>query len=284
MKTRQFGITAIIAFALAVGATACGDDDASTTDTGASSVTDATTTTPAAPILAKRAHLKGRTFISQSVEGRKLVKGTEIRLNFTKKRIGIDAGCNNMGGKYSLKDGVLATGPLATTEIACKKKLMRQDTWIGDLLIAGADATVDGDMLVLDGGEKGVITLLDREVAEPDLPLEGTTWTVDGLVSDQAISTTPAKATATLLIEDDTATVNAGCNSGSGSVKAGTDTLKFGPLALTRKACGPAATGLETAVLKVLDGEVTYTIESDRLSIRKVTDNEDVGLELIAEN
>ena len=285
MTTRQIGFATLTVLALAVGAAACGDDDDTSsgdtsTDTSGDSTTTATVLVPGATT---RAELKGRTFISQSVDGHKLVKGSEIRLSFTRKRIGIDAGCNSMGGGYKLKEGVLKTGGLAMTEMACQNKLMRQDTWIADFLGAGAVTALDGDQLVLTG-DGTTITLLDREVVEPDLPLEGTLWTVDGLVGDQAISTTPGKATATLRIEDGTAMINTGCNSGSGSVKVGDDTLEFGKLALTQKACSPAETGLETAVLKVLDGEVTYTVENDRLSIRKVTESGEVGLELTVEN
>ena len=36
------------------------------------------------------------------------------------------------------------------------------------------------------------LTLTDSEVANPDRPLEGTTWAVNGLIANEAVSSMPA--------------------------------------------------------------------------------------------
>jgi heat shock protein HslJ len=43
--------------------------------------------------------------------------------------------------------------------------------------------------------------------------------------------------------------------------------MTFGPMALTRKACPEGPTSVESAVVKVLDGTVTYSIEADVLTV-----------------
>jgi heat shock protein HslJ len=275
-QTRRLGLTAA---AVAVGAllfATCGDDDESATDTGS----DDSTTEPGT---GDDIDLDGKEFVASEVEGYELVAGSEIRINFEGADIGIQAGCNNMGGAYTVDDGVLVVGQLFMTEMACEEPLMEQDTWMAEFLAAGADITLDGDTLTL-VGDSATITLVDREVAEPDLPLEGTEWVVDGLVSADAVSSTLAGTEASLVIEDDTASIDTGCNAGSGSAEVDevAGTITFGPVATTLKACEPGVMDQETMILAVLAGEVSYEIESNHLSLTNVADPT-LGLTLVAE-
>ena len=265
------------AAAVAVGGllfAACGDDD-SAGDTGSDDTT-------AEPDAADDIDLDGREFVSSEVEGYDLVAGSEIRLTFDGGEIGIQAGCNSMGGAYTVDDGVLVAGPLFMTEMACEEPLMDQDMWMAEFLDAGATIALDGDTLTL-VGETATITLIDREVAEPDLPLEATVWEVDGLVSADAVSSTLAGTEATLVIEAGTASIDTGCNTGSGSAEVDEEagTITFGPMATTLKACEPDVMDQETMILGVLDGEVRYEIESDRLSLTNGADPT-LGLTLVA--
>ena len=96
----------------------------------------------------------------------------------------------------------------------------------------------------------------------------------------------PIGAEASITITDGTAAVEAGCNTGSAPVEITDTTITFGPLALTRMACGPQ-TELETAVVAVLTGEVGYTIASDTLQLRTTATNTagdtgEIGLNLVA--
>ena len=59
-------------------------------------------------------------------------------------------------------------------------------------------------------------------------------------------------------------------------------TITFGPLALTRKACPQPQMDLENAVVSVLGGEVSYTIDSSALQLRRTTDSGEIGLNLTA--
>ncbi len=45
------------------------------------------------------------------------------------------------------------------------------------------------------------------------------------------------------------------------------DTIRFGTATMTLKACAPGIMRLEAAVLDVADGEVTFAIDADRLTL-----------------
>lgn len=215
------------------------------------------------------ATLDGRTFLSTTVQGRELVAGSTVRLTFKDGQLGIGAGCNHIGGGYTIIDRRLTTGQLAMTDMGCAAPLMAQDTWLSGF-VAGATVLLEGDTLTLRNGDVSM-TLTDREVADPDRPLEGTRWVVDGIVSGDAVSSVPAGATASVTIADGQMQVQAGCNSGHATVEVTATTLTIGPLALTKRACAPAATALEQAVTDVLAGKVGYAIEADVLTLTSGT-------------
>jgi heat shock protein HslJ len=208
----------------------------------------------------------GREFISTEVVGHQLVEGSTIRLAFEDGSVAANAGCNSMSGGYTFDGDILRVEMMAMTEMGCDEALMDQDAFLSGFLTSGPTVAVDGDEMTLVSGEEQ-ITFLDREVADPDRPLEGTLWIVDGIVSDDAVSSTPAGAPeATLMIEDGQANVDTSCNSATTSVEVTGTTLTFGPMATTLVLC--EFHDLETAVLTTLSGEVEYEIEAGHLSIR----------------
>ena len=163
-----------------------------------------------------------------------------------------------MGGSYTITDGKLAVGAMMTTEMACEEPLMAQDQWIS-AFVNGAAVALEGDTLTL--AKDGVIvTATDREVAKPDLPVEGTVWMVEGLVSNQAVSSMPAGVEASLVFADGKVAVDTGCNNGNGAAEIGDTSITFGPVATTKMFCEGAAGEVEQQVLGVLTGEVAYTV------------------------
>jgi heat shock protein HslJ len=211
------------------------------------------------------ASLDGRTFLSTDVDGHDLVPGTTVRLTFEAGRIGISAGCNQMGGAYAIADGRLTIGQMMTTEMACEEPLMAQDTWVASFL-GGAAVTLSGDTLTLRNGDV-TMTLTDREVADPDRPLEGTRWVLDGIVTGDAVSSVPAGVIAALTIANGRMEVEAGCNTGGAPVTVDDTTLTIGPLALTKRACAADAMAVEQAMTTVLSGKVDISIEADVLTL-----------------
>lgn len=212
------------------------------------------------------ADLVGRTFIVTDATGYVPAAGSEIALTFEDGRVGVQAGCNQMGGGYEIADGLLVIGPMMMTEMACEEPLMAQDQWVSTFLPAAA-VSLDGDTMTLAKGDV-TLTATDKEVARPDLPLEGTTWVVDGIVTAQAVSSMPAGVTASLAFADGKVAVRTGCNTGSGTAAIGDASVTFGPIGTTKMACERTAMDVEQHVLAVLTGEVAYTIDADSLQLR----------------
>ncbi len=224
--------------------------------------------------------LDGREFLSTDVTGHRLVAGSQIRLNFDGDRLGANAGCNQLGGTWSIDGDALAVpDDMVMTEMACDPPaLMDQDTWLASFLTSRPAVTLDGDTLTLTRGEV-TIALLDREVADPDRPLEGTRWVVDGLVSADAVSSVPSDIRVpTMQFDGGQVSVDTGCNAGSGEYEATTAEITFGPLVTTRIGCDEPAASVEAHVVGVLHGTVTYEIEAGSLTLT----NGDTGLVLRA--
>jgi len=232
---------------------------------GASPATSSPAASSPAASSPASAGLDGRTFLSTKVQGHDLVTGSTVRLTFKDRRVGLNAGCNQMTGTYDLVDGHLKTGQMMTTEMGCEPPLMAQDTWVG-AFIDGATAALAGDTLTLGHGDV-TMTLTDRVVADPDRPLEGTRWVLDGIVAGGAVSSVPAGVTAAVTIADGRLQVETGCNTGGATVALTATTLTVGPMALTKKACAPDAASVEAAMTAVLSGRITYEIAADALTL-----------------
>ncbi|MBI5088679.1 MAG: META domain-containing protein [Actinobacteria bacterium] len=212
--------------------------------------------------------LDGRSFLSTGATGFEIVSGSVIRLAFSDGTVSASAGCNQMGGAYRLTDGRLHVDSLSMTEMGCEQALMDQDARLADLLTADPGLTLDGDTLMLTAEAGVTVTFLDREVADPDRPLEATRWVVDTVIDGDAASSIPAGAVASITIADGRASVQAGCNTGSASVEIGDGTITFGPLMLTRMACDEAKMALERSGTATIDGQqATYRIEAARLTL-----------------
>lgn len=230
--------------------------------------------------------LRGRTFLSTSVsengQPKQLIAGTRISLGFSPDgaNVGAYAGCNHMGGPGRIENGRLLTGDLAMTMMGCDGGRNEQDDWVATFLKGGPSIRLNGDELVLAGGTTE-IRFLDRKVADPDRPLTGTRWVVQGLIDRDVASSIPAGAVAHLTIgADGTVTGNTGCNEMGGSAVATATAITFSGVFTTRRACEPDPMLLEQAVLGVLRDTVTFEIDADALRLRHASGK---GLDLRAE-
>ncbi len=221
--------------------------------------------------------LAGQAFESTDVTGYDLVEGTTITLGFETDTVGAQGGCNTQSGGYTISDGTLEVSAMVSTMMACEQALMDQDTWVSEFLTSSPEISLDGGTLTLTGSD-ATISLEAKTAA----PLEGTTWVLTGTVATEAVSSLPADAEASLTITDGQAAIQTGCNSGSASVEVTDTTMTFGPVAMTKMACPDDLTALEASVIAVLDGEVTYEVTGDTLSIRKAGADGEIGLEYTA--
>jgi heat shock protein HslJ len=213
--------------------------------------------------------LNGKQFISVDVSGATLVPGTTIRLSFQDGQLTAQAGCNTISGRYSIVDGKLVgDGGWATTEMGCDPARMAQDQWLANLLSVSPAVDVEDDTITLTAGDV-VVQLLDREVAEPDVQLTGQLWTLNSIISGDAVSSVPAGVTASIEFKDDgTVSFQSGCNSGGGSYTVDGQTITFSSLMTTEMACPGPQSDVEAAFLAVLGGEaVDFVIDSDQLTL-----------------
>lgn len=217
--------------------------------------------------------LVDRDFLSTKVTDggapRPLVAGTRIRLHFGATDLGISAGCNSIGGGYRIDGGRLIFDGGAMTEMGCDDARHAQDDWLVTFLASRPAARLAGNDLVLESGSV-VVTLLDREVAEPDANIVGPTWTVESIITGDAVSSTPNGPKATLVFKaDGSLEIFAGCNQGGSTWKASAGGIEVGDIMLTKKGCAGAEAALESAVLAVLESDtISAAIEGNVLTLQ----------------
>lgn len=222
---------------------------------------------PAAPLL------DGREFLSISVteQGavRQLVPGTLITIRFADGQLSASAGCNIMGGAYRIEGERLRVDAASVTEIGCDPARHAQDDWLFAFLGSAPTFRLTGNDLVLESGGT-IIRLLDRKVAEPDLPLVGPTWTVVSIISGDAVSSVPEGVVASLEFQaDGRVRIATGCNDGGARVTVESGSLRFGEITLTKRACPGAAGQVEAAFLAVLRADViAFRIDGQVLDLR----------------
>jgi len=216
--------------------------------------------------------LNGKSYLSVTVtEGGKpkqLAPNTRVRLQFMDDgRLLADAGCNTMGGKVSTSGGQLSVeDDLSITDMGCDAPRHAQDDWLVKLLQNKPAWKLEQNKLNVTTADT-VLVLQDRDTAEPDLVLDGTKWTVETLIVDE-VASTPGSQNAYLTIGGERVTGSTGCNDLQGVVARTGDKLTFGEIGTTRKACDGDAAALEKSVLGVLKGEVSFSIDSNRLKLR----------------
>lgn len=214
--------------------------------------------------------LAGRTFLSTAVSeqgsARPLVAGTRIRLAFDgDSKIDAHAGCNHLFGTATVDGDHLVVADLGGTDMGCDSALHEQDRWLTRFLGSRPSWKLDGDVLVL-RSETTELTLTDRRVADPDRPLQNTRWVVESIADRQAVSSVPAGVEAYLVFQQgDRVIGSTGCNRLSGTAVQASGTITFAKIVTTKIACAADVARVEEAVLAVLKGTVTSTVEASQL-------------------
>lgn len=232
------------------------------------------------------AGLDGRQFLSTGVTlggaPFALVPNTRIRLTFDANSLGGSAGCNIFGGTYVLDGNRIVWTGGGMTEMGCDDPRHAQDDWLTAFLASGLTYVLNGNDLTLTSGDT-VITLLDREVAEPDQPLAGPTWLLSSLIiGGDAVTYVPGNVAASMTFHaDGSVDIHFGCNSGGGKYAVDGDTIAFADLIQTKMACAGNAGQVESAVIDVLTGgPLTFTVDAGSLTIQAANSN---GLQFTAQ-
>ncbi|MPZ67422.1 MAG: META domain-containing protein [Pseudonocardiaceae bacterium] len=193
--------------------------------------------------------------------------GTSIRLTFDGSDLRIHAGCNHLRGHARLDGRRLRVDSFGGTEMGCPQPLMQQDARLGRFFTSGPQVRLAGDTLVLTSGQS-TIELVDRRIVDPDRPLRDTRWVVEGVIDGATVSSVPAGARAHVTFsEDERMRGNAGCNDFGARFTVHGSQIQITKQVTTLQSCGDAPDRLERAVLRVLDGPLTYEITADRLQL-----------------
>lgn len=250
MRTSQITLLALVVLAPLIAS--CGDDTS-----GGSEALD----------------LDGRRFWSTSVTedelDRPLVDDTQIQLSFDDGQLGAAAGCNSMGGGYSVDGDVLVVGDMFMTEMGCDPARHEQDEFVAGFLGSEPTVAVAGDQLTLSTAE---VTIELEDLSGDSLPLAGTTWTITGFIDGEAATSYNVAEPGHLVFEDSTMSGYDGCAAITGPVEIsdgstggpveGDGEFQFGPLSVEGDTtdCGDAE--YRDLVHEVLTGQASYTIEN----------------------
>ncbi|MQA26760.1 MAG: META domain-containing protein [Micromonosporaceae bacterium] len=223
----------------------------------------------------------GRTFLSSSLtdkgKPRPLVSGSRIRLAFKGAGLEVHAGCNHFTGDAEFDGDRLVVSNLGGSEMGCSQDLMKQDEWLTGFLTGKPNWRLDGDTLILTRAEAR-IELTDRRVADPDRPLQGARWVVEGTLDGDTAAAVPGDVDAHLTLSDNGAVRgDTGCNTFSGKVTTTKSAITFSDIVVTNNACSGERGALDKAMRELLRGTVKYQLEADKLTL---TGKSGTGLEL----
>jgi heat shock protein HslJ len=215
--------------------------------------------------------LAGLVFVLDSSEGYTPVAGTSITLRFEASEFGFSAGCNSHSGSYSLCAGRLCSPGLGGTEIGCDSPLHAQDEWLAAFLEASPILTHAPPRLTLEGAD-ATLEFLDREVANPDRPLTGRTWTIDTFIDGNGATNFGLQVSPTVEFRDDRSLrVSTTCNTGEGTYTEGEGVLVLSDVFYTEEVCDPSGSvAARERIMQVLTaGTVSVEIDAARLKIQR---------------
>jgi heat shock protein HslJ len=174
-----------------------------------------------------------------------------------------------MTGGYEVDDGALVVDQLAQTRMACEPPLEAQDQWVAELLSGRPKISFQGTDLILEGdGTK--VTFADRVSLSPQTPLDDTSWLIQSLETDGTTTQPPDGAEgAEMSFSNGSVDVITGCNNASGSADVQDETITFGPMITTLKACEAELQQWQDAVLGFLDGTVAWGTTNDGIVLGK---------------
>jgi heat shock protein HslJ len=209
------------------------------------------------------------------LNGRPLVAGTEISLNFENDALGGNSGCNVYGGSYAAgADGRIEIGDMFSTLMACLDDgVMEQESAYNSALSdAVAFELTDNDQTLLLRNAAGEITLrFSVRAAEETADLSGGVWELTAIIEGETASSLLAGSAITLEFDAETGSLYgaAGCNNYHAAYTLDGGKLSVGPAASTRMFCGEPE-GLmaqETQYLSWLEGVTGYEIDGHQLTL-----------------
>jgi heat shock protein HslJ len=218
--------------------------------------------------------------VLEAGEPKDLVEGTTIRLRLQDGQLSASAGCNHIGGRFTVDDGTLHVDALAMTDMGCDAARHEQDEWLAALLSSAPTVEPLDDGLVLRSGYVEIM-FVDRSTVDPERDLVATTWTVDSYVtgtgSDGTVSSATGDDARVTFDANGYVTGHDGCNEfgyGGPASQEPTDGLRYvvdgdrivfsGAAVTTARACPDVDTDRFWAVL---EGTVTWDVDGSLLTL-----------------
>jgi heat shock protein HslJ len=192
--------------------------------------------------------------------------GRPARFRFEAGRLTGSAGCNQIGGTYTLAGDRLTFKPtIRSTMMACPEPLMKQEQAVGLVLTRVATYRLDGERLEL--LDAAGLPLLRLQLL-PSPPLVGQ-WQLTGYNNGKQAMVSPSNGTTVNLEFRDDGTFGGsdGCNRYMSGYTLVGDTLTIGPLASTRMGCkGPQGAAEQASDYAAALSSVTgYRIDGGEL-------------------
>ncbi len=205
---------------------------------------------------------------SLTVDGKKqqAPSGTYVRLG-GKGGTGGHFGCNGYGADVSVRGDTVRFKPGVHTELACDDLKFEQS--LARALDGTLKADVAGDRLTLTNATGDKIALSSGP-AIPEPPLQGTTWTVDSVGTDDTARPLPKQVAGKARLvfgKDGTVRGNLGCNGVTAKAEPRAGKIAFGKPKTTRMLCQGAKAKTERDLLKLFEGTARYEVKDDSLTL-----------------
>lgn len=199
-----------------------------------------------------------------SVSDPELLTAASVTIEFADGQISVDGGCNQLFGALTIAGSTLSSPKMGMTTAACDNALMAQDEWLSDFFNEPVGYQLDGDTLTLTQGD---VTLVLAAARVADLPLTGTLWTLTRLNNAGSATAVPDGVKASLLIRDEEAVVEAGCNLVTGRATLTKSQLTLKMSGITEMDCPPEVMAVEKQVLTVFGTTADYRINGSELTL-----------------
>lgn len=182
-------------------------------------------------------------------------------------RVVVATGCNTAAGPARLRDGRLVTDDLSVTAMGClDPAVSAQESFVLSVVDGDPELALDGDTLVLRTAT-AEIRFLDRKVADPDRPLEGTRWKVTGSFTAQMASTTAAPM-GEVTITGGRLRYAGPCHDREGAATVKGSTVAVGALTMaSARPCDAAREAAEDGIASLLTGNLRATVQAASLRL-----------------
>lgn len=220
---------------------------------------------------------------SGTVDGEEipLLDSHPITMDIEGNQVSGTASCNGYSGTFDIDGSEVTIGPLATTQMACfPEETMQAETMFGEAMTRVDTATLDEE-LTLSGD--GVELVFEALQPIPDAELTNTVWQLDGLISNDAVSTPVLGTNATIEFYTDGSMLgDTGCRPFSGQYTVSGDEVTVTGITSDGHECEPDVADQDELFLAVIENGFHVEIEGDRLTTTSET-NDDLGLVFLAQ-